>query len=295
MMDIDDKELFSSATSDEQIPEVNTEAPEAPQEAKEPAAETPQQDERPRDEHGRFVSQQPAATSQPEPAAGQPQPAKDDDARIPPWRLREMREERDAIHQRYLAMQRQFELLQQQMPKPEPKPAPDLYENPDGFVNHHVRAELTPLEQRLQEAEARMQAQLEYTSRRDAFREHGEETVRAAYEWLAKGIQSREPDVVYAYNRVMASEHPYDAAVQAFKRTSIMQQIQQAGDIDKWVLQRAQELQQQRSRQTSIQQPQGSITKLPPSLRNTPAAARSSADDGDDDVSDAALFRHATR
>ena len=289
-MDIDDKELFSSAMTDEPISEA----------AEQPAAqpdETPQQDGRARDEHGRFVSQQPAEP-QSEPQAPQAaEPAKDE-ANVPSWRLREVREEAERrVAETEARWQRQFEAMQRQnQPKPEPKPAPDLFENPDGFVDHRLQQGLSPLEQRLQAQEARMQAQLEYTSRRDAFKEYGEEAVRSAYGWLADGVQKRDPDVLHIYNQVMQSEHPYDAAVQAFKRISIVQQIQKVGDLDKWAVQRAQELagtQQQQGRQASTQ-PQGSITKLPPSLRNTPSA-RAAGDDDPNDMSDAALFRHAMR
>jgi hypothetical protein len=186
-------------------------------------------------------------------------------------------------------------MLQRQMPKAEPTPPPDLFENPTGAIEHGARQLLTPYEQRLQAMEAREQSRLEFYSRREAIREHGEGKVREAYDWLAKGIQSKDPDVVHAYNQVMQSEHPFDTAVQSYKRTSVMQQISQVGDLDKWVMQRAQELagaQQQQSKPSS-QQPQGSNIKLPPTLRSVPSA-RSSADD-DNDMSDAALFRHASR
>ena len=128
----------------------------------------------------------------------------------------------------------------------------------------------------------------------------GREAVRSAYDWLAQGIQARNPDVLNIYQQVMQSKHPYDAIVAAHKRVGVMQQIDKAGDLDKWVMQRAAELQQQQtqpqgnSRQASNGSPQGnSIVKLPPSMRNLPA----SQVDGDDDsdMSDAAMFRYATR
>jgi hypothetical protein len=288
MAEMDDQELFSSANADDSTPEV-TEQP-----AETPATEAPQQDDRPRDEHGRFAPKQ--AGPEPAPQAAEAPQEADGDVRIPPWRLREMREERDAINQRYLDTQRQLEMLQRQMPKAEPTPPPDLFENPTGAIEYGARQLLTPYEQRLQAMEARQQAQLEYTSRRDAIREHGEGKVREAYDWLAKGIQAKDPDVVHAYNQVMQSEHPFDTAVNAFTRVSLMQHIQQVGSIDKWVMQRAQELSQQQAsqqRQPSSQQPQGSNIKLPPTLRSVPAA-RGAVED-DTDMSDAALFRHASR
>ena len=302
MAEMDDQELFSSANADDQIPEVTEQPAEAPATEAPPASqERAGQDDRPRDEHGRFAPKQ----TEPEPAPQSPPQAAseaDGDVRIPPWRLREMREERDAINQRYLDTQRQLEMLQRQMPKTEPTPAPDLFENPTGAIEHGARQLLTPYEQRLQALEAREQSRLEFYSRREATRDHGPETVRAAYDWLARGIQSKDPDVVHAYNQVMQSEHPFDTAVESYKRTSVMQQISQVGDLDKWVMQRAQELasaqqqaasQERAGRQPSSQQPQGSNIKLPPTLRSVPSA-RSSADD-DNDMSDAALFRHASR
>ena len=291
-MDIDDKELFSSANADESIPEV------AEQPAEKPAAE-PQQDDRPRDEHGRFAPKQAEPEPAPELEAAAEQQLTRDDGGIPAWRLREMREERNAERQRAFELQRQLEMLQRQMPKPEPKPAPDPYENPDGFAKYHAQEIASPLERRLQAAEERLQAQLEYNSRNYAFQQYGEPMVRTAYDWTANGIRSQDPDVVHAYNRAMQSPDPYGEIVKAYRRASTMHQIEQSGgDPDKWAIQRAAELQQQQpaqaGRQQSSGQPQGSITKLPPSLRNTPSA-RSGNDDDSSDMSDAALFRHASR
>jgi hypothetical protein len=293
-MDIDDKELFDSAMTDEPIPEVATEAP-----ADVSSTEAPQQDDRPRDEHGRFAAKQ-AAEPQPEQAAEQPQ-AKDE-ANVPSWRLREVREEAERrVAETEARWQRQFEMLQRQnAPKPEPQPAPDLFDNPTGAIKHGVQQEMTPYEQRLQAMEAREQSRLEYYSRREAFRDHGEQAVRTAYEWLANGVRSQDPDVMHTYNRAMQSEHPYDAVVQAYKRADIMHRIGALGDLDKWAIQRAQELQQQQSqpqgngqsRQPS-RSPQGSIVKLPPSLSRVPASQVE--EDDESDTSDAALFRHAMR
>jgi hypothetical protein len=287
-MDIDDKELFSSAMTDDSTPEV-TEAPEAQPE---------QQDGRTRDDHGRFAARQSEPAPQPEPAAPDQGQAKDE-ANVPSWRLREVREEAERrVAEANAQWQRQFEMLQRQsQPKPEPTPRPDLFENPDGAIEYGVRTALTPLEERLQAQEARLQSQVEWNSRMYAEQVHGPEKVRAAYNWIAEKVQQRDPDVMHIYQQVMQSAHPYDAIVAAHQKVSVMQQISQVGDIDKWVIQRAQELagaQQQQGRQQSNGQPQGSITKLPPSLRNTPSA-RSGNDDDNSDTSDAALFRHAMR
>ena len=289
-MDLDDKELFSSAMTADEIPD----AADTPVEA--PETEAPQQEERPRDEQGRFAKQ-----VEPEPKPEQAEPARDE-AHVPPWRLREIKEERDAINQRYLETQRQLEMLQRQnQPKPEPTPAPDLFENPQGAIEYGARQLLTPIEQRILAMETRMQEEREFFSRREAEREHGPEMVREAYNWLAQGTQARNPDVMNVYQQVMQSKHPFDMIVAAHKRMSVMQQIDSAGDLDKWVMQRAAELQQRgqqppqgNGRQGSNGSSQGnSIVKLPPSMRNLPA----SQVDGDDDsdMSDAAMFRQAMR
>src|SRR6187551_229913 len=117
MAEMDDRELFSSAMTDEPTPETTEQPVATPQERVGQPEATPQQDGRPRDEHGRFARTEPEPQPEPQqPTAQQADPA-GDDGRIPPWRLREMREERDAANQRYLDTQRQLEVLQRQMPK----------------------------------------------------------------------------------------------------------------------------------------------------------------------------------
>ena len=293
-MDLDDKELFSSAMTADENPEVETEAP-----ADAPAQETPQQ-ERQRDEQGRFAKQ---VEPEPEPKASPQAEQAKEEANVPSWRLREVREEAERrVAETNAQWQRQFEMLQRQnAPKPEPTPPPDLFENPNGFVDHQLRQSLSPIEQALQQQRAELQETREFYSRRDAERDHGPEAVRESYNWLAQGIAARNPDVMNVYYQVMQSKHPFDMIVSAHKRMSVMQQIDSAGDLDKWVMQRAAELQQrgQASSQGNGRQPsngnsQGnSIVKLPPSMRNLPA----SQVDGDDDsdMSDAAMFRQAMR
>jgi hypothetical protein len=163
-----------------------------------------------------------------------------------------------------------------------------------------VQEGLTPIEARVQAMEAKQQEDREATSQYFAIQQHGEPAVRSAYEWLVNASNSKnpDPDAVQAYNRAMQSKHPYDVIVQAYRRSSIVQLIEKAGgDPDKWVMQRAAELQAQQApgngRQQSNGSPQGSIVKLPPSLKNV--ASSQVSDDGDDDTSDAAMFRHAMR
>jgi len=291
-MDIDDKELFSSAMADAEIPETVTETPAEPEQQS-------QQDDRPRDEHGRFAPKQAETTvdTPPHQAVPQGEPAKDE-AYVPPWRLREIRDERDAINQRYLETQRQLEMLRQSQPKPEPKPAPDLFENPNGAIEYGVQQYVDPQIQQMREELAQLKAaavsEREETSRELAIEKYGEDVVRSAYTWIAQGIQSRDPNVVHAYNQAMQARRPFEVIVQAHKEISLMQQIKAAGGVEQWREQQLSQPSQQQTRQASSQ-PQGSITKLPPSLRNTPSARGNGADEDSSDMSDAALFRHAMR
>ena len=292
MAEMDDKELFSSAMTDEPTPET-TEQPVAQPEA------TPQQDGRPRDEHGRFARTEPEPQPEPQqPTAQQPDQARDE-AQIPSWRLREMREEKDAAVQRYLETQRQLEMLQRKMPKPEPTPRPDLYENPDGFIGHHLQEYVDPriqqLEQRIAAQDERYRLQNEEVSRERAIEKYGRENVQAAVKWLGQSMQA-DPDAERFYKTSIYNPN----AVDPFKTLmTTYQQYQINSDPDGWALRRAAELnaqngQPQQQSRPQPGQPQGSVTRLPPSLRNTPSA-RSGNDDDSSDTSDAAMFRHAMR
>src|SRR5687768_10943504 len=105
-MDIDDKELFESAIADD--PET------------EPAEQPEQVEGQPRDEQGRFAPKAETEPEQPTPEVQAEQPAREE-ANVPSWRLREVREEADRrIAEAEARMQRQFEMLQRQnQPKAE--------------------------------------------------------------------------------------------------------------------------------------------------------------------------------
>ena len=287
-MDLDDKELFSSAMTADEIPEVKTEAlAEAPAQE-----ETPHQEERPRDEQGRFAKQ---VEPEPEPKTSPQAEQAKEEANVPSWRLREVREEAERrVAETNAQWQRQFEMLQRQnQPKPEPTPVPDMFENAPAFAKHYAQEVMSPLEKRLRAAEARLEA----NSRREASKEFGQETVKTAYSWLVNGMQSQDPNVFHTYNQAMQSDHPYETIVNAYQELSFVQQVRAAGGPEKWREQQfaaqSQAQPQGNGRQASNGSSQGNSIKLPPSMRNLPA----SQVDGDDDsdMSDAAMFRQAMR
>ena len=98
---MDDKELFNAAMNDESVQddatEQHTEQAEAEQVAEQASDDGQQRD---RDEHGRFVAQQ-----------KQPDAAKQDEAHVPSWRLREEREQREAAQTRAAAAEANTKLV----------------------------------------------------------------------------------------------------------------------------------------------------------------------------------------
>lgn len=284
-MDIEDKELFDSATNDEPIEAV----------ADEPVAE-PVNDGQPRDDQGRFAAKAEEAPVA-EPVATEPQGK--EEAYVPSWRLREMREEREAVERRFQETQQQWQRqiaeLQSRLPKEEPKPAPDVFENPNEFLQHGVRQAVDPIRSEI------TQLREEY-SKKWAEKEHGPEKVKAAYDWVAQGMQSRDPEVAAVYQRAMQSMDPYGEILKAHQQKAVYTKI--GNDPDAWFQQElerrmadpqfsAAQLQRIQSgvRSPGAQSP--NQIKLPPSIGKVPSSHTASEDVGD--MSDAGLFAHATR
>lgn len=276
-MDINDKELFESTLSDE--PEQVA--------ADEPVAEQPEV--QPRDEHGRF------ATKQPEPEVQPVAEAPKEEAHVPSWRLREVREESERrIAEVEARWQRQIELMQRQnQPKPEPVKVPDVFEDPNAFLQHGVQQAVDPIKSEVQQTR-------EYFSRMMAEDKHGADKVQAAYDWIAQGMQRGDPEAVSAYQRAMKSMHPYGELIKAHQQRTVFEQI--GGDPNAWfekeLEKRMSDPQFAASQLQRIQQfardPQNpGITKLPPSIGKVPTS-HSSSDDVDD-ASDAGLFAYAMR
>jgi hypothetical protein len=282
---MDDKELFESATAAEPVEEVST--------------------EQPRDESGRFapkarepeVAEVTAEVAQPEaPAPEKP----DNEAIVPSWRLREEREARETAERRYAEerarWERELAEVRANLPKPAPQPKPDLYENPDAFVDHGIRQALDPLQNQM--------AQLrEFYSRREAVREHGQEKVRAAYDAVAQGLQSRDPEVIATYQRAMQSMDPFGDIVSWHQQKTVFSQI--GNDPNAWFEKRQAELLKDPTYQAKLlQQIQGStqsspqkqnVIQLPPSLNKATGSSVTGDELDANDMSDRALFKNALR
>lgn len=285
-MDITDKEILDSALTDE-LPEAEV--------VEQPQAEQPEG--QPRDDHGRFAARQEAEQqpeAQPEPQAQQPE------ANVPSWRLREERERAEAAERRFQEAQtnwqRQLEQLQTRLPQPEKPKAPDVFEDPNGFLNHGVREAINPIQDQIGQLR-------EFYSRKEAIREHGQEKVTAAYNAIAQGMQNRDPEAQSVYQRAMASMDPFGEIVGWHQQKAVFSQI--GNDPNAWFekeLERrmadpkfaASQFEKIQQSARGGQQPQGNnLIQLPPSLNKVPTAQSASDDDGD--MSDGALFRHAMR
>jgi hypothetical protein len=143
-----------------------------------------------------------------------------------------------------------------------PKPSIDPIADPDGF-NRHVE------EQR----QADRQDTLFETSWLVAQQQHGEETVKAAEEWLADELKNN-PGL---YQTIARQRHPYDFVVKQHKRSLNAAKLGD-DDPDTWFEKQAKErgyvkLDQQQSAAPAAGQFPQSGTPLPrPSLVNAPSA-----------------------
>ncbi len=255
--------------------------------------------ETPRDERGRFApktvaeqqaEQAPQVQAEPVQAA---EPPKDTSQGIPSWRLKEEAEARRAAEERAANHERELAELRRQLQKQnEPKPVvPDLYENPDGFVDHRTNQAIEPIKGEINQLR-------EYYSQRDAIREHGAEKVKAAYEALAQGLNARDPEVIAVYQRAMSSIDPYGDIMKWHKKQTIFSTI---GDdpeafVERQIEERLKDPTYQakvleRIRGTAQTRP-STVTPLPPSLNRATSAAALS---GGEDDSDEGLLQSALR
>jgi hypothetical protein len=133
-MEVSDGELFESALSNEQ-PEVTVEQT------------TTEGEGVARDEQGRFAKSETVEPPKAEVEQAKPVETKEE-AQVPSWRLRELRERAEAAETRARTIEQQLLALQ---PKPEPQAKPDIFEKPDEFVRSNVQEAISPLEKQFSE------------------------------------------------------------------------------------------------------------------------------------------------
>jgi hypothetical protein len=295
---MDDTELMNSAMANEP--------------KQQPAVEErqPEPDNRPRDEHGRFAPkteqeqpEEPVAAQQEAPA--QPQQPTDDDksGHVPSWRLREVREAREAAERRaeqaerermadrqqMAAMQRQLEQLQK--PKQEPV---DFFQNPDEAFQQR----LSPIEERQAQFESRMRLNV---SRAMAIATHGAPAVTEMEQAIDKASRENHPDIQALAAQMRASDDPVNVAMNWHKRSKLFEAT--GGDIDGYKAKLSDDLLKDptflakalEAARTQAGQPgTRPAINLPPSLNRAPGSGVSAAELDANDMSDASLYRHAT-
>lgn len=286
---MEDSGMLSSIMAEGKEPEVT----------QQPEPEVPE-GERARDESGRFV-----AKTEPEPAKVEPvqteQPVltKDEQAEIPSWRLREMREERDAarqnaekatqdsytLRQQMADMQRKLESFQ--TPKAEPV---DFFQNPDEALSQR----LAPVQSEI--ADFKRELRLEM-SRELAVVKHGEPAVAEVETALQKAMQSNHPDIPSLSVQMRNSTNPVAVAFQWHQRNKLMEST--GGNLDTYKAKVLEEAMKDPAFQAKVLEAtrtqasaRPSTVQIPPSLNKAAGSANSSDVDAAD-MSNESLFRHA--
>lgn len=290
---MDDQSLFDLATSDA--------APATPAVEQQSAApeQAPQDAGPARDEHGRFAPKAAEADTPAKPEATQTEqpvaPQAHTDG-IPSWRLKEEAEARRSAEARaaqYEAQARQYQQQLQQFQRP-PAARPDMFENPDGFVEHGVRQALDPVQQR-------MSAVTEYYSFKDAVRTHGQETAQEARKWFYGAVNAGDQSVSHVLQRALQSIDPFEDIVSAYKQHQAISMV--GTDPKAWfdkemARRKAEDPEFAAQFVPSQQQPNGqgapasNIVKLPPSLTRA-SGTSGNAETGS--MADGDLYAHATR
>lgn len=283
-MSVTDQEIFDQAKG-EQIENTPETPPEAPTEAK---------TERARDDRGRYAKATPDETSQEAPVEptqeAQPE-AEKEEGRIPSWRLKEEADRRREAEQALNELRNEFRQMQMQMaranqPPPPKQETPDIFADPQGFVNSLQ----SNFDTRLRTLQLENSLRFAHYNHKDKFNE----AYNAFTDYVSK---SRDQA---AYQRVMASHDPGEALVQWYKDQELQQQLG-GSDLTSFLEKQKEEWLKDPTIQAKVieafkatQQSQPSNpVHLPPSLSRA-AAARSSHDEGGG-TSGADIYSFATK
>lgn len=280
---IDSASLFESAMSNE--PEAQAEVV------------VEQVAEQPRGPDGKFAAK-PEAEPVKEQVQIQAEPGKDE-ANVPSWRLREISEERrlaitraeNAEREAAQFRERFAALERKNAPQPEPV---DIFADPNAWAEQ----QLSPFERRMADMQTNMVLGI---SRAQNYALHGKDAVNEAEKAVGEAMQSRDPEVAGLRAKMLASDDPVGIAIEWHKSRSLLKET--GGDLNAYrekaleaalndpaFLAKALE----RAKVQAGGQPQvQNRIQMPPSMSRIPTAQSAGDDDGD--MSDGALFAHATR
>jgi hypothetical protein len=270
-MEVSDGELFESALSNEQ-PEVTVEQT------------TTEGEGVARDEQGRFAKSETVEPPKAEVEQAKPVETKEE-AQVPSWRLRELRERAEAAETRARTIEQQLLALQ---PKPEPQAKPDIFEKPDEFVRSNVQEAISPLEKQFSEYREAM-------SQRMAIKDHGEETVTEAFKTLDQAAKAGDPQAVAVVQAVKKSMDPYGDIVSWYRGNEasrnpdgfFQRRLEEALKDEKFKGELMAKL------QPAAEEKPKPVFNIPPSLARTASAASALQDGGD--LSNESLFAAAMR
>jgi hypothetical protein len=141
----------------------------------------------------------------------------------------------------------------------------------------------------------------EHFSRRDAIREHGEKAVTEAYQALANGVNTGDPEANSILQRARSSMDPFGEVMKWHTQRTVFSTI--GKDPEAWFQKKLDESFKDPAFQAkALERLQGNAAqvgsdgrpaiKLPPSLNKIAGGAHNSAPD-DGDMSDRGLFRQA--
>jgi hypothetical protein len=219
------KDIFDAAVGEDDLGPEHQLGPE-------PAPE-PGDNDRPRDEHGRYKTvkaedasgeqQPPEAEQQPSPPpaespppdGGQPQPQESDQYRVPLRELLDTRERAQAAEREREELRRQIAAIQRQQKAPEPQATPDIFADPDAYTAH--------ITQQVNQTVATMQLNFDLQL---AEVKHGE-TFTKAYDAFVQAVGNPAAPNPTLYHSVMNSRSPGSAIVDWYKRESVIREVGQ--------------------------------------------------------------------
>ena len=211
------------------------------------------------------------------------------EAGVPSWRLREEAEARRAAEQRAQALETHLRQIQAQIQSSQKQP--DFFENPDQATQQLILRTLQPY------AEAQNRAMMEM-GKMVARAVHGVDAVDEAEQAFLRAREEGTLDTM-DYERVVQSPNRYDAAVQWYRRQSVLSSV--GDDPNAWFEKQLEaKMADPKFQAALLEKVRGSAAKapsavkLPPSLSKSTAVAGNSGDPAGD-MSDASLFAYAMK
>jgi len=175
-----------------------------------PVVEAPEAEAEPQPQ-AEIKPEQSAEPAQPQ---NQQQPSQDS---IPAWRLREEAEARRRLEAELASLRQQVTAK-----TAEPKPAPDVFQDPAAFLNHGVDLATRQAQQSIDPIKQQLNQMRESFSQMMATQRFGADKVQTAYQSLGQAIQANDPEAVMVYGRMMnGSMDPYGDMMAWHQRRSV--------------------------------------------------------------------------